>query len=80
MKRVLPRFFQQRRDLFALYAGKAFQKLLDRIAGFQNDRKDFSPVRASQRPVRRHGPHPKIAAIERPHAEVERFAAHTSCD
>ena len=31
-ERVLACFSQQRNDLFVLYAGKAFQKLLDRIA------------------------------------------------
>jgi hypothetical protein len=40
-ERVLARFFQQRNDLFALYAGKAFQKLFDRIAGFQMIEKTF---------------------------------------
>jgi len=32
---VLPRFFKESDDLFALYAGKSLEKLLDRIACFQ---------------------------------------------
>jgi hypothetical protein len=40
-ERVLACFSQQRNDLFALYAGKASQKVLDRIAGFQMMEKTF---------------------------------------
>jgi hypothetical protein len=32
---VLPCFFKESDDLFALYAGKSLEKLLDRIARFQ---------------------------------------------
>ena len=32
---VLPRFFKESDDLRTLYAGKSFEKLLDRIARFQ---------------------------------------------
>lgn len=38
---MLARFFEKGNDLFALYARKAFQKLLDRIAGFQMIEKAF---------------------------------------
>ena len=32
---MLPRFFKESDDLRTLYAGKSFEKLLDRIARFQ---------------------------------------------